>query len=121
LYLSLNIKEPTEEIIKKLIEIHKEKIKRYQKLQKYYEGDHEILQRMLSDDAKPNNKLVHDFPGYIIDTLQGYFMGKPVRYSSLKDEMIRKIQDVFDYNDDLVDPLPPFSMYSVFLFFLIST
>jgi SPP1 family phage portal protein len=75
---------------------------RYQSLQKYYEAKHDILNKTVSDESKPNNKLVNDYPGYIVDLATGYFLGKPVSYSSKSsnDAYLQAIQDIFDYNDE---------------------
>jgi SPP1 family phage portal protein len=72
--------------------------KRYNKLNDYYLGKHDILNRTLDCD-KPNNKLMHNFPSYIVDVNKGYFIGNPVAYSG--DEfLLPVIQDIFTYNDE---------------------
>lgn len=91
-------REPTPEIIKKLIDSHD--TSRYKKLHNYYIGKNEILNRTKTDDTKPNNKLVSSFASYIVDVLQGYFIGKPVTYSSMNSEFVRELQDIFNYNDE---------------------
>jgi SPP1 family phage portal protein len=53
---------------------------RHQKLQEYYEGKHDILDRKMFDASKPNNKVVNNYAAYITDTQVGYFMGSPVTY-----------------------------------------
>lgn len=93
--------EPTPELIKKLIEHHEQKnLKRYQMLQNYYEGYNNILLRTKDDKSKPNNRLVSGYPSYIIDLMQGYFIGKPVTYTSSDKDLIAEIQDIFNYNDE---------------------
>lgn len=73
---------------------------RHVKLANYYEGEHDILSRTLADESKPNNKLVVNKAGYITDTLVGYFMGKPVSYTSENEQMMQDIGDIFRYNDE---------------------
>lgn len=92
--------DPTPEVIQKLIDGHKEEVERYQRLQRYYEGKNDILDRTKKDDDKPNNKIVSGYPSYIIDIMQGYFMGKPVNYTSSEESLIGEIQDIFNYNDE---------------------
>lgn len=93
--------EPTPELIGKLIAYHKENnLGRYEKLQNYYEGYSDILLRSKKDTTKPNNKLVSGFPSYIVDLMQGYFIGRPVTYTSADKDFIDKIQDIFNYNDE---------------------
>ena len=94
-------REPTPELIKKLIEYHEQKnLPRYQMLQDYYEGYNRILNRTKEDRTKPNNRLVSGYPSYIVDLMQGYFVGKPVTYTSSDKELMEEIQDIFNYNDE---------------------
>lgn len=86
--------------IKKLISIAKELNTRYEKLQSYYEGKHDILNEHKKDVTIPNNKLVNNMPKYITDTSTGYFMGKPVLYSSENEDYMQTVQEIMDYNDE---------------------
>ena len=93
--------EPTPKAIEKLTEYYKQhSLERYQKLQDYYEGYNSILLRPQKDTTKPNNKLVSGYPSYIVDLMQGYFVGKPVTYTSDDKNLIAEIQDIFNYNDE---------------------
>lgn len=96
--IRLDITGVTKDIIKKLIQRHQ--TSKFYKLQRYYEGDHSILNRTMQDPSKPNNKLVNNFPGYIVDVMQGYFVGKPITYSSTEEEYLSRLQDIFNYNDE---------------------
>ena len=89
----------TEADIKKIIEENEGSIK-YQRLEGYYVGDHDILRYTKKDKAVPNNRLVNNMPRYITDTAVGYFLGKPVAYSSQDDAFLQALQDIFDYNDE---------------------
>ena len=71
---------------------------RLQKLKDYYDGKHDILSRTM-DVGKPNNKLVHNYPSYIVDVFQGYFIGNPVVYSG-DEKTLEAMQDIFNYNDE---------------------
>ena len=82
--LKLDIKEITEDVILTLLNNHS--TANLQKLEKYYRGKHDILDREMKDETKPNNKLVSNFPAYIVDTIQGYFISKPTAYSSENEE-----------------------------------
>lgn len=91
--------EPTPEVVKKLIDKHD--TERYEMLQRYYEGKNdEIRNRVKKDLSKPNNKIINGYPSYIIDVIQGYFIGKPVTYSSMDEELMKELQDIFNYNDE---------------------
>ena len=75
---------------------------RYITLKNYYKAYHAVLDRRITDPARPNNKLVNNFPGYITDVNVGYFMGKPVTYAPVEgaEKVKEEIQNVFDYNDE---------------------
>lgn len=66
--------------------------------------DPDTGERIISEDKnKPNNKLIHDFPGYISDVSTGYFMGKPITYTADEEahrECVDYLQDILDYNDE---------------------
>jgi len=86
-----------EEVIKYLINKHDGRW--HQTLANYYEGKHEILNRQMVDGTKPNNRLVINLPGYIIDTITGYFMGSPVVYTG-DEAYIEALTEVFESNDE---------------------
>ena len=65
----------------------------------YYRGEHDILRRG-GKKTLPNNKLVNAFPSYITNVNIGYFLGSPVRYTSLNEEFVQELQDIFLYNDE---------------------
>lgn len=89
----------TETAIKKIIDENESGTK-YEHLERYYEGDHDILRYVKKNSTSPNNRLVHDMPKYVTNTAVGYFIGKPVTYSSQNDDFHRILQDIFDYNDE---------------------
>lgn len=91
----------TTEVILKLVRLHqRNELPRLSKLKRYYNGKHDILNRIMSDNAKPNNKIVNNYPGYITDTLVGYFVGEPITYNCEKDEVLTAINNIFEYNDE---------------------
>ncbi len=89
-------------VVEYLIEKHKPIAAHASYLQAYYEGYHAILNRQMADSTKPNNKLVNNLASYITDTVTGYFMGKPVAYSSEEadEEYLEELTRIFDYNDE---------------------
>lgn len=92
--------ELSSELIKKLIEKHKtNQFPRFKKLDDYYHAKNQILNRVMNDEAKPNNKVAHPYASYITDTLTGYFMGEGVTYSSLDDNALEELNMVLEYND----------------------
>ena len=87
-----------------LVEAHVKKIApKYKKYQKLYEGKHKILSRQKTDKNKPNNKVVNDFFGQIIDNTVGYFLGNPIilNYTEPKPEKPRVDTDPVDVGVDM--------------------
>ena len=50
------------------------------RLYNYYMGQTDIINRVLSDIQKPNNKIVNPYANNITNTFTGYFLGEPVSY-----------------------------------------
>ncbi|MGH0775283.1 phage portal protein [Bacillus mobilis] len=69
-------------------------------LKNYYIGKHDILNRTMADPTKPNNKMVNSYGSYIVDMTQGYFLGKPVTYTSKNDSFLEKLQVIYHDNDE---------------------
>lgn len=101
-FIMLNsIEELTEEVILKLINMHKgTDIIRNRKLLDYYLGKHEILKRRFSDPTKPNHKVVANFPKYITNVINGYFLGTPVNYTSKNPEALMYLNTINLANDE---------------------
>ena len=52
-----NIDELTEEVISRIIDVHKaNELPRLMKLERYYENQNDIMRRVMNDSTKPNNK-----------------------------------------------------------------
>lgn len=89
------------ELIQALIKKHSmEAVPRLRRLQKYYLGQHDILQRTMADESKPNNKIVNSYASYITDMVQGYWLGKPVTYTSTNEALLESVQAIHDANDE---------------------
>ena len=72
------------------------------KLKRYYRGEHAILHKEQRANNAPNNKVVSNYCEYISNMSTGFFIGKPVAYSSMSENQdeIDALQDVFKYNDE---------------------
>ena len=93
-------------LLNDLVEAHSKKIApRYRHFQKLYEGKHKILSRQKTDKNKPNNKVVNDFFGQVIDNTVGYFLGNPIilNYTEPKPEKPKVDKDPVDVGVDLSD------------------
>lgn len=80
--------------IKKFIDSEKPLLQKYEN---YYDGNQAILERQVSDETKPNNKLVINYCFDIVNNYQGYLTGIPIHYSSNDD--IEELMSVLKYND----------------------
>lgn len=78
----------------------KDNLERYKKLQKYYNGENDITSKEKVGEKEINNQISNNYAGYITDMATGYFIGNPVRYSSIDDEFLNEMQDIFNYNDE---------------------
>ncbi len=67
---------------------HLARLPRLEKLKRYYDGRHDVLQRR-REAGLPNNQLVHGFPRYITAMASGYLIGSPVGYQPLDPEDAR--------------------------------
>lgn len=71
--------ELNSEVIKNIVTKHfATSVPRYTELYDLYKGKHPILEKVIADPNKPNNKLVNNYYGEIVDTITGYFLGKPI-------------------------------------------
>lgn len=95
-----SIDELTEQVIHKIIKRHQMEIPRMELLEEYYANKNAILRRQMADETKPNNKVANPYASYISDTLVGYFMGEPVRYTCDDDALLEDLQMIFEYNDE---------------------
>ncbi|MBB6716357.1 phage portal protein [Clostridium gasigenes] len=83
-------------LIRNCIGEHRVGIDRLNTLKKYYDGEHDILQRTLSSVDLPNNKLVCNHAELITDIATGYFIGNPIVYNK---DGLEPILDNFKEND----------------------
>src|SRR5690625_4213542 len=79
--------ELTAELLGEFIEKHTARLPRYKKLMGMYKGNHDILHQDEKAEYKPDNRLVVNFAKYIVDTLNGYFIGNPIK-TTHPDEMV---------------------------------
>lgn len=87
-------------LLSEFLEKHRrEAVKRYKKLQDAYESNHEILHQPLKPAYKPDNRIVVNFPKYIVDTMNGFFIGNPIQIVS-DDTAVSDFVEYLDrYND----------------------
>ena len=83
-----------------LINEHQFKTKgRYRKLENYFIGKHDILNRTMEDSSKPNNKVVTNLPSHAVGIRVGYFSGEPLTITSESETETLALNDILEYND----------------------
>lgn len=74
---------------------------RYDRLQRAYRTDYDILHQEKKPTWKPDNRIVVNFAKYIVDTMNGYFIGQPIKVTvDDGNETIASYIELLDqYND----------------------
>ena len=90
----------TPEVLGELITKHKTEVtNRYQKLKDAYENHYEIYGLRPKPSWKPDNRISANFAKYIVDTMNGFFIGIPVKVSHEKEEVDNYLEFLDSYND----------------------
>lgn len=82
-----------------IINNHRQFYGKYEKNYRYYDGDHKILYREMTDPSKPNNKIVISLPEYSTSIRTGYFSGEPITFSTEDKSQQEDIQAILEYSD----------------------
>lgn len=83
----------TNKVINDVINYNEKFKNRYKRLEKYYMGKHDILERE-KDEILINNKVMINHAKYITDTNVGYLLGNPVDYQVGKDDEGNPLYDI---------------------------
>lgn len=86
--------------IKRIYQENKVRDTKYKLLDDYYIGKHKIIYKRPNNSNDPNNRIVNNMCKYVSDSLSGYFISEPVVYSSKNEAYIKKIVNIFEYNDE---------------------
>lgn len=90
----------TIEILDKFIGKHKQEVtKRYKPLHDAYLSDHAILSKKAKESYKPDNRIVVNFPKYIVDTMNGFFIGNPIKIVADDEAVSDFVEFIDQYND----------------------
>lgn len=92
--------EMTIEILDKFLSEHKKEVtNRYEPLYNAYKSEHDILHEPAKPAYKPDNRIVVNFPKYIVDTMIGFFIGNPIK-TTADDKAVSDFVEYLDqYND----------------------
>lgn len=75
--------ELTPRLLDEYISCHRQLVaSKYQRLKDAYEDKYQILSAPKKPDYKPDNRIPVNFAKYIVDTMNGFFMGIPVKVTS---------------------------------------
>ncbi len=79
---------------------HKSMVKsRFKPLIAMYQGQHDVLYQVPKPLNKPDNRIIMNFAKYIVDTLNGYFLGIPIKINHDDEEFTEKLVDLADFNN----------------------
>ena len=93
-------RELTTEQLDKFIGLHRQEVtSRYSKLEAAYESDHEILHAPAKPAYKPDNRIVVNFPKYAVDTMNGFFIGNPIKTTADDEAVSDFVEHIDQYND----------------------
>lgn len=91
--------ELTLPLLQELLDEHKKEVSRYKKLLDAYMSDHDILHCQAKAKHKADNRIVVNFPKYIVDTMNGYFIGNPIKTVADEDKVAEYVDYLDQYND----------------------
>jgi SPP1 family phage portal protein len=88
MFLLNTTEELTVERICEYIKLHRTALsERYEKLESYYKGEHDILLRKPKRKDNPCNNVVCNYAKYITDIGSGFLIGEPVSYQSEENDL----------------------------------
>ena len=92
--------EITLDLLQEFLDKHAREVKdRYSKLKAAYESDHDIVHAAKKPSHKPDNRIVVNFPKYIVDTINGFFIGNPIKVVSDDKAVSEYVEFLDQYND----------------------
>lgn len=91
--------EVTLDLLGELLKEHDNEVKRYKPLREAYESKHEILNAPAKPKHKPDNRIVVNFPKYITDTFEGFFIGNPIKVIAEDKAVSDYVEHLDKYND----------------------
>lgn len=92
--------EITVEELQEFLDLHRQEVNnRFSKLKAAYESDHDILHQAKKPAYKPDNRIVVNFPKYIVDTINGFFIGNPIKIVADDKAVSDYVEHLDQYND----------------------
>ncbi len=91
--------EMTTDLLQELLNEHAQEVTaRYKKLKEVYMSDHEILHLPEKDSWKPDNRIVVNFPKFMVDTTNGFFIGNPIKTTAKDEKVSEYVEYLEKYN-----------------------
>ena len=87
-------------LLQEFLSKHRQDVNRRERLlHEAYTSDHEILHASEKPSYKPDNRIVVNFPKYIVDTMNGFFIGNPIKTFSDDEAVSYYVEYLDQYND----------------------
>lgn len=87
-------------LLQEFLDKHRQEVNnRYRTLHNAYISDHEILHQRPKPKYKPDNRIVVNFPRYIVDTMNGFFLGNPIKITADEGRVAEYVEYLDQYND----------------------
>ena len=88
--------------VQDVIQAHQSDYDHKIKLKQYYVGKHDILRKLGRKNNAANNKLINNYPAYIVNMSAGFFMGTPISYKTTSEhtDELAALLEIFKYNDE---------------------
>ena len=87
------------DLLQELLAEHDHEVRRFKRLRDAYETRHDIFDIPKRDDWKPDNRIAVNFPKYITDTFEGFFIGNPIKVVADDDAVAEYVEHLDKYND----------------------
>lgn len=91
--------EMTPKLLEEYIKKHEALIPHYKELLDAYTGKYPILTQDDKEQYKPDNRLVVNYAKYIVDTMNGFFIGVPIKVTHSNPKVADYLNLVDKYND----------------------
>lgn len=87
-------------LLAEFMDKHKQMVRnRYKPLQDAYLSDYDILHQPPKAKHKPDNRIVVNFAKYIVDTMNGFFLGNPIKITADDEKIASYVEYLDQYND----------------------
>ncbi|MBQ7521499.1 MAG: phage portal protein [Clostridia bacterium] len=97
-YLSADT-EFTSVLLQEYLNLHRQKSRRYRTLWEAYENLYPVYRQPPKESYKPDNRMSVNFAKYITDTMNGYFIGIPIKITHPNKTVAEYLEYLDSYNN----------------------